>query len=318
MSSALARSSTRKLKSSSPPTTNRGVSIRPPSVLLALATRRAQGGRSLVVAAGATSRREALGVLGAGAAQLLLLGGGGAGAAQASGETAAAAPPAPTTTSSTTFEDAADGFTLAVPAGWATGEGSLSGNSSFSGATGSRRAVAFYEKGDPSTSCVVVVGNTSAEFTKMSSFGTATTFGSALVNSMDRSNLLRAPGWVRAKEAGPGGSVQVARLLDAKEVPVPGASGGGVGYFTDYTVTQVFPEGTKSPAPAPGADGTAANPTGPTAGGRRLLSVAALHTTPKGFRRIVTVTAQTPRGVEGEEARVAALREIVGSFRIVE
>jgi len=304
MSSACARSGSTRAPNAALKSSTTTSPFRPSSVLLS--TRRQARARSSVVAN--TSRREAL-VLGAGAAQLLLLGGAATGSTQAAADDQAPVAVAGAAAAASTYEDAADGFTLAVPAGWATGEGSLSGNASFSGATGSRRAVAFYEKDDPATSCVVVVGNTSAEFTKMSSFGTASAFGSALVNSMDRSNLLRAPAWVRAKEAGPGGGVQVARLLDAREVAVPGASGGEVGYFTDYTVTQVWPDGTVPPP-----DG-GSNPTGPT--GRRLLSVAALHATPKGFRRIVTVTAQTPRGGGGEEARVAALRAIVQSFRIV-
>jgi hypothetical protein len=204
----------------------------------------------------------------------------------------------------TTYTDAADGFALSIPKGWSTGEGSLSGNASFSGSTGSRRAVAFFDPSDAETNVVVVVGNTSPEFTKMSSFGTPTTWSSALVNSMDRGFLLRAPAWVRAREAGPGGAVQVARLLDAKEVGIAGADGDGKGYLTDYTIAQVFPDGV--------GEGAQSAPK------RRLVSVAALHTTPKGYRRIVTVTAQTTGATDGDkDARVAALRTIVESLRIV-
>lgn len=221
-------------------------------------------------------------------------------AAEAEAEVVAAA----SSSSTTTYTDAADGFALSIPKGWSSGEGSLSGNASFSGSTGSRRAVAFFDPSDAETNVVVVVGNTSPEFTKMSSFGTPTTWSSALVNSMDRGFLLRAPAWVRAREAGPGGAVQVARLLDAKEVGVAGADGDGKGYLTDYTIAQVFPDGVGADAkPAPK---------------RRLVSVAALHTTPKGYRRIVTVTAQTTGATDDEkDARVAALRSIVESLRIV-
>lgn len=280
-------------------------SLRPPSVILRCRSSSAcransSSSEAATTTSVTTTRRDAL-VLGLGASALLLAGGAAAPppAAQAAEDaaTAAASPSSPTT-----YSDPSDGFSLTVPAGWASGEGSLSGNASFSGATGSRRAVAFYDAADPNgDNVVVVVGNTSAEFTKMSSFGTPTTFGSALVNSMDRGFLLRAPAWVRAREAGPGGAVQVARLLDAKETPVPGADGGGTGYLTDYTISQVYPDGAGPPEGA-----------GPTA--RRLLSVAALHTTPKGYRRILTITAQTTRG--DDEGRVAALRAIVESFRI--
>lgn len=227
--------------------------------------------------------------------------------ALAAADPAIADAPSSTPATPTTYSDAADGFSLSIPSGWTSGEGSLSGNASFSGATGARRAVAFFDPSSPGTNVVVVVGNTSAEFTKMSSFGTANNFGTALVNSMDRGFLLRAPSWVRNREAGPGGAVQVARLIDAKEVDVPGADGGGVGYLTDYTIAQVFPDGGGAPA-----DGVSPPPK------RHLLSVAALHATPQGYRRIVTVTAQTTAedGDAGEGARLATLRGIVGSFRI--
>jgi hypothetical protein len=291
------------------PRTTTNIVPRPPSLVLLQSPRRAI---SRLTTHATPTRRDAGLMLGAGlvatAAALLPS----AAAKPAHAEEAQTTTTTTTTTSPTTYSDPVAGFTLTVPAGWSSGEGSLSGNTSFSGATGSRRAVAFFDASDPQTSVVVVVGTTSPEFTKMSSFGTPITFGSALVNSMDRGFLLRAPAWVRAREAGPGGAVQVARLLDAKEVAVPGADGGEVGYLTDYTIAQVYPEEEDKQGLK-----------------RRLVSVAALHTTAAaaapaggssapagrgGLHRILTVTAQTTNG--DDEARVAALRAIVESFRI--
>jgi hypothetical protein len=276
--------------------------LRPPSVVL----------RGHTVATNAT-RRDLMMLGTAGLAGVALLPTQPASAAAVAEQDAAAVAPtattttattATTTTTPTTYSDSADGFSLTVPAGWASGEGSLSGNTSFSGSSGSRRAVAFFDTADPQTNVVVVVGNTSPEFTKMSSFGTPTTFGSALVNSMDRGFLLRAPAWVRAREAGPGGAVQVARLEDCKEVAVAGADGDGKGYLTDYTISLVTVD-----------EATKAQTTGLK---RRLLSVAALHTMSSPGRgslhRILTVTAQTT--ATDDEAKVAALRKIVDSFRI--
>lgn len=278
---------------------------RPPSTVLLSSRRPAVSAKTTTTTTRATRRETLAGGLVGGVGLALV----GAGASAAGAPRALAAEdeaPAASSTSATTslYADEADGFTLAIPKGWSSGEGSLSGNSSFSGATGSRRAVAFFDPSSADTNVVVVVGVVSSEFTKMSSFGTPTTFGSALVNSMDRGFLLRAPAWVRAREAGPGGAVQVARLLDAKEVSVPGADGGGQGYLTDYTIAQVFPDGN-------GAESSGAPK-------RRLVSVAALHSTPKGNRRIVTVTAQTTGVSDAEDdARVAALRAIAESLRIV-
>ena len=284
--------------------TNQTVQRRPPSVVRGQPARLA----STSLTTQATGRRDALLMAGGLVALSLPQLADDRRRALAAEAEAPAAPSAAPSAAPTTYADEADGFSLAIPKGWSSGEGSLSGNASFSGSTGSRRAVAFFDPSAPGTSVVVVIGNTSPEFTKMSSFGTSATFSEALVNSMDRGFLLRAPGWVRAREAGPGGAVQVARLLDNKEVDVPGADGGGTGYLTDYTIAQVFPDGGGNE----GGGGDAA-----AAPKRRLLSVAALHTTARGYRRIVTVTAQTLAGEQGEEeARVATLRSIVGSLRI--
>lgn len=43
----------------------------------------------------------------------------------------------------------------------------------------------------------LVITNSSPDFTKLGSFGTAEDFGTNLVNSMDRSYLKRAPKWAR-------------------------------------------------------------------------------------------------------------------------
>lgn len=65
---------------------------------------------------------------------------------------------------------------------------------------GSRRTLAWYPPnsassttGNIDTNITLTVTNVGADFTKMGSFGDVTAFGTALVNSMDRSYLLRYP-----------------------------------------------------------------------------------------------------------------------------
>ncbi|KAG2495459.1 hypothetical protein HYH03_006404 [Edaphochlamys debaryana] len=123
------------------------------------------------------------------------------------------------------YTDPRDGFSLAIPAGWVYGETTLPGNSSFSGATGERRTLAWFPEGaNPrDVNVTLTITNVSVEFTKMGSFGTPYTFASNLVNSQDRSYLLTAPGWARGKE-----DVQIAKLIDATDL--------GNKYFVEYTV----------------------------------------------------------------------------------
>ncbi|GLC47508.1 hypothetical protein PLESTB_001805500 [Pleodorina starrii] len=128
------------------------------------------------------------------------------------------------------YTDPLDGFTLSVPPGWVVGEGELPGNSSFTGASGARRTLAWFPEGaNPrDVNVTLVITNVSVEFTKLGSFGSPSSFGSSLVASQDRSYLLRAPEWARGKEP-----IQIAKLVDASEL-----SGR---YYVEYTV-QKLPE----------------------------------------------------------------------------
>lgn len=126
-----------------------------------------------------------------------------------------------------TYEDTADSFSIAVPSNWSSGEGSLSGNSGFAGASGSRRTLAWFPS-DPEvvvrdTNITLTITNVGADFTKLGSFGSPFQFGTSMVNSMDRSYLLRAPEVFRRGE-----EIQIAKLIDAKEVNDM--------YFVEYTV----------------------------------------------------------------------------------
>ncbi|GIL78027.1 hypothetical protein Vretimale_7369 [Volvox reticuliferus] len=128
------------------------------------------------------------------------------------------------------YTDPQDGFTLSVPPGWVFGEGELPGNSSFTGASGARRTLVWFPEGaNPrDVNVTLVITNVSVEFTRLGSFGTPYQFGSTLVNSQDRSYLLRAPQWARGKDP-----VQIAKLVDASEISNR--------YFVEYTV-QKLPE----------------------------------------------------------------------------
>lgn len=118
-----------------------------------------------------------------------------------------------------------------VPGGWEFGEGAISGNSSFSGASGARRTLAWFPQGVNArdVNVTIVITNVSVEFTKLGSFGSPYQFATNLVNSQDRSYLLRAPEWSRGKDP-----IQIAKLVDAGEVDAS--------YFVEYTVQ-------KSPSP---------------------------------------------------------------------
>jgi hypothetical protein len=135
-------------------------------------------------------------------------------------------PPPAATAGPSSFTDSVDQFSLTVPEGWAFGEGVLDGNRKFSGASGSRRTLAWVPTdGSASTTNVtVVVTNVGADYQSLGSFGSAYTFGTNLVNSMDRSYLLKA-------KVAPPGPIMVAKLVDAKEI--------GSTYSVEYTVQQL-------------------------------------------------------------------------------
>jgi len=126
-----------------------------------------------------------------------------------------------------TFEDAADGFSLSIPAGWTAGEGVIGGGDGGVAPAATRRALAWFPGADAAdVNVTLVITNASADYTSLGSFGSADDFASNLVNSMDRSDILRGPKWARKgiKDE----DVQVARLLDSR-----GLNGG---YQIEYTV----------------------------------------------------------------------------------
>lgn len=99
-------------------------------------------------------------------------------------------------------------------------QGLLEGNSSFTGASGARRTLAWWPADVPAdnVNVTLTVTNTSVEFTKLGSFGNVYTFSQNLVNSMDRSFLLRNVRNPLAAGAGtPAEPIQVAKLLDASD-----------------------------------------------------------------------------------------------------
>lgn len=71
---------------------------------------------------------------------------------------------------------------------------------------GARRTLAWYPSATSSTSggidtnVTVTITNVGADFTKLGSFGTPEQFGVSLVNSMDRSYLLKVSKWARGKD----------------------------------------------------------------------------------------------------------------------
>mmetsp|Transcript_23747 Transcript_23747/g.52099 ORF Transcript_23747/g.52099 Transcript_23747/m.52099 type:complete len:280 (+) Transcript_23747:50-889(+) len=239
-----------------------------------------EGTAAAAPAAGADRRRTLL-LLGSGA----LLAGGAAGSAVAEEAVPAAAPAPPAAASRAAgglFRDPVDKFSLQVPPGWAFGEGRISGGSGYSGATGARRTLAWFPD-DPSIKDVnltVVITNVSVEFTKLGSFGNVDTFAGNLVNSLDRSYLLRKPAW------GPPNKdpVQVARLVAAKDT-------GGC-YNVEYTV-QMVPGGVQ----------------------RHLLSALTLGSNGL-YNRLYTVTGQCP---EADLAKYRPVLEaMIKSFEVSE
>ncbi|KAG1664185.1 hypothetical protein FOA52_011363 [Chlamydomonas sp. UWO 241] len=156
------------------------------------------------------------------------------------------------------YNDAADNFSIAIPEGWANGEGVMNGNSGYMGASGLRRTVAWFPD-DPSVRDVnisIVITNVSVEFTKLGSFGNVSTFAGNLVNSLDRSFLSKDRN--RTADSDP---VQIANLVDYN------VGKSGESYDVEYTVQ-------KLPGPQ-----------------RHLFSTVMLGSNGK-YNRLYTVTAQ--------------------------
>lgn len=131
-----------------------------------------------------------------------------------------------------TYVDAADKFEIVVPKDWALGTGSISGATSFAGSSGARRTVAFFPD-DPSAHDVnvsIVISNISVEYTKLGSFGNVYAFSANLVNSLDRSFLLksRPKDYVPSPDEEP---IQIAKLVDCKDA--------GDRYNVEYTVQKL-------------------------------------------------------------------------------
>lgn len=105
------------------------------------------------------------------------------------------------------YMDKFDGYEVAVPKGWKVEVGETSGG----GPNDTKRVLVVYpESSSPKdVNLSVVVTNVAPDFTKLGSFGTPLDFGQNMVNSMDRSFLLKAA-WKK-----PDNEVQTARLLDA-------------------------------------------------------------------------------------------------------
>ncbi|KIY94827.1 hypothetical protein MNEG_13135 [Monoraphidium neglectum] len=216
---------------------------------------RAQAGAG---ADAAPSRRAAL----AGAAAALLVAAAPAALADAG---AAAASPAAAQALTRYVDD--EGFAISIPGDWGSGEGVLSGNSSFSGATGARRTLAWFpDDGSASANDVnvtITITNTSLEFTKLGSFGNVYSFGQNLVNSMDTSFFLRSKGKANSPD------LQIAKLLDANERNDM--------YWVEYTVHKPALE--EQP--------------------RHLLSAVSLGFNGR-YNRLITVTAQCRESQVGQ------------------
>ncbi|DBA88947.1 TPA: hypothetical protein ACH3X2_000177 [Trebouxia sp. C0005] len=97
----------------------------------------------------------------------------------------------------TSYKDKSDEFSLSVPSNWVAGEGAAAGGKGYTGASGVRRALAWYPEGDLDTNLTIVITNVGADFTRLGSFGDAEQFGGTLVAQMDRSYLNRS--WNKPK-----------------------------------------------------------------------------------------------------------------------
>ncbi|KAL6751839.1 hypothetical protein V8C86DRAFT_2768532 [Haematococcus lacustris] len=168
----------------------------------------------------------------------------------------------------TVYDDPEERFSVLVPDGWESGLGEISN---------SRRTVVFYPRGVPpaEVNVSVVITNVSVEFTRLGSFGNVATFAGNLVNSLDRSFLLR-----QRQTPSPDQPIQVAKLVDYNETRGQ--------YLVEYTVQ-------KLPEPA-----------------RHLYSAVALGNNGR-YNRLYTLTAQC--GEEQVAQWGPLLRQIVASFK---
>lgn len=173
------------------------------------------------------------------------------------------------------YKDAPDEFELDVPAGWIAGEGQAEG-AKFGGASGVRRALAWYPESATGTSTNVslIITSVGADYTKLGSFGTPLGFGENLVASMDRKFMKKA-----------GTSVQEARLLSTAETK----SNGHQLYLVDYAVKK------------PGEDEE-----------RLLISAVCLGFNGR-YNRLYTLTAQTLASDFKQNEKM--LRSVIKSFK---
>jgi len=123
--------------------------------------------------------------------------------------------------------DPVDAFSISIPKGWTSGQGEIGADSGGIAAAATRRALAWFPEDRPEdVNVTLVITNTAADFTSLSSFGSDYDFGTNLVNSMDRSYLLRGPKWARkgVNEE----DIQISKLISTKSV--------NSGYLIEYTV----------------------------------------------------------------------------------
>eukprot|EP00798_Chlamydomonas_sp_ICE-L_P013602 gene13602-19475_t len=158
----------------------------------------------------------------------------------------------PAPSASGVYTDPVDKFALSPPKGWLFGEGQIGGTSG-----GTRRTLAWFPEGANARdiNITVTVTNVSVEFTGLGSFGNIDAFASNLINSLDRSYLLRTA----KRDQAPEEPIQIAKLVDYK--------GTSDQYSVEYTVQQL-PEAKK-----------------------HLMSVVQLGTNGK-YNRLYTATAQ--------------------------
>jgi len=177
------------------------------------------------------------------------------------------------------YSDQFDKFELMVPEGWISGEGQAAG-ARAGGATGARRAVAWYPESDLSTNVSLIITNVGADFTKLGSFGTAQGFAENLVASMDRKFMKKAQRFGRSSEP-----VQEARLLASKD----GVSNGSQLYYVDYALRR------------PGEDQD-----------RIFLTAVSLGFNGR-YNRFFTLTAQTLASDYSKNEQL--MRKVVNSFK---
>lgn len=170
------------------------------------------------------------------------------------------------------YTDPRDNYSIQLPTGWSLSEGT---NASGTGPTATRRTVAWYEPGNPSTYITVVCTNVGADYTSLGSFGNAQTFGENLVGSMDQSFLARAPKWAKGNQ-----QHQEAKLLKAVE--------NGKAYNIEYTIKRSDEDQ------------------------RHLLSTVAIGYNGR-YTRLYTLTAVSSQ--ENFEKEKPTLQKIVDSFQ---